>query len=44
MLPMCGAVAFVLVFVEVASCFLRSFFPAFVSGVVPVRRLANWLP
>jgi hypothetical protein len=29
--------------IEVGSCFFRSFFPAFVSGVVPVRRLASWL-
>ena len=43
-LPVRGADALVRLIIEVASCFFRSFFPAFVSGVVPVQRLASWPP
>jgi hypothetical protein len=32
------------IIVEVASCFFRSFFRAFVSGAVPVRLPVNLLP
>jgi hypothetical protein len=40
-LPVPGADALVRLIIEVASCSFRSFFPAYVSGVVPVRRLVS---